>query len=353
MIKQPALKSFSWRNAFAVGIAVFIATFVNNYHSFTHACWILLTAYIVGQTTRGTPIRQSHFRFLGIVTAVFVSSLLMTVITRQSWYYGMIGFVFVIGAQTLFLTRQLEFPLEKAVIFFLFGVLFGTLAPEKFPIYQRLIDVLLGFVIGLSCSLLVVPFRLEQEFCEGVVAVLHALNEYSSHLRKRIELFSENTAAAKSDADLSLLLKRQAGYPEWVFEVGFNPGLRGGFRFFLVNLDRVTELFMSIDYHVSQASPALLQQISVSMNDAVKKNQELLEIMQKYFAENHLQQSASDYTSDIVELEKRLNSIVPANIELLDISADNLYLTAIVRDIKDLRGILLQLITSLPSKTSH
>ena len=60
-----------------------------------------------------------------------------------------------------------------------------------------------------------------------------------------------------------------------------------------------------------------------------------------------------DYTSDIVELEKRLNNIVPANMELLDISADNLYLTAIVRDIKDLRGILLQLINSLPSKTSH
>jgi len=353
MINRLALKSFFWRNAFAVGIAVFIATFINRYYSFTHACWILLTAYIVGQTTRGTPIRQSHFRFLGIVAAVFVSSLMITMISRQSWYYGIIGFVFVIGAQTLFLTRQLEFPAEKAVIFFLFGVLFGALAPEKFPIYQRLIDVLLGFVIGLSCSLLVVPFRLEQEFCEGVVAVLQTLHEYSEELRKRIDLFGENTAAAKSDTDLSLLLKRQPGYPDWVFEVGFNPGLRGGFRFFLVNLDRVTELFASIDYQISQASPVLLQQISTSMNDAVKKNQELLEIMQTYFAQNKLQQSASDYTSDIVALEKRLNNIVPANMELLDISADNLYLTAIVRDIKDLRNILLQLINSLPSKTSH
>ena len=117
MINRPALTSFSWRNAFAVGVAVFIATFVNSSHSFTHACWVLLTAYIVGQTTRGTPIRQSHFRFLGFWPAVFVSSLLIPMISRQSWYYGMIGLVFVIGAQTLFLTRQLEFPAEKAVIF--------------------------------------------------------------------------------------------------------------------------------------------------------------------------------------------------------------------------------------------
>ena len=75
-------------------------------------------------------------------------------------------------------------------------------------------------------------FVWSRNFAKAWLLFLQALNDYSEHLRKRIELFGENTAAAKSDADLSLLLKRQPGYPEWVFEVGFNPGLRGGFRFF-------------------------------------------------------------------------------------------------------------------------
>jgi hypothetical protein len=139
-------------------------------------------------------------------------------------------------------------------------------------------------------------------------------------------------------------LQSQEGvYPEWVFEVGFNPGLRGGFRFFLVNLDRIIEIYYSLDALARSGFDAgIMQDMSACLKKSLEKNIELMTILCEMTND-------SDYTSDIVDLEKVLRQNIPDNLELLDISTEYVKLTALVRDIKDIREILLQLVLALPA----
>jgi hypothetical protein len=198
------------------------------------------------------------------------------------------------------------------------------------------------------CVQIILPVRQEQEFRNGVASVLQSFSAYSQQLSSQLSGVEHAAAAAKT-SELSLFWKQQNNYPEWVYEIGFNPGLRSGFRFFLINLDRIAEILLSLGYLIRQAEPDLLREISVSMSDTMNNNEELLNIMLTYFTNGKLEETSSDYTSDITALEQALHRNVPDSIELLDIQPGYINVTSIVRDVKDLRAILLQLIIALPS----
>lgn len=340
--------SYAVRHALGAGLAVFLAVFVNRYYGFSHEWWIVLTAYLVSQTTRGTPLRQGLIRFLCVLTAMLLSTLFVYYSNWQDMRYVVISILFVLGAQIAFLVRQQDEIIYKILIYFIIVCLVTTLAPDQASLYDRLLDIFIGALIGMVCVQIILPVRLEQEFRDGVASVLQSFSTYSQQLSSQLS-GSEHGAAATKITELSLFWKQQNNYPEWVYEIGFNPGLRSGFRFFLVNLDRIAEILLSLGYLIRQAEPDLLREISVSMSDTMNNNGELLNILQTYFIKGKLEETSSDYTSDITALEQALHRNVPDSIELLDIQPGYINVTSIVRDVKDLRAILLQLIIALPS----
>jgi uncharacterized membrane protein YccC len=93
------------RHALGAGFAVFLGILVNRYYGFSHECWIVLTAYLVSQTTRGTPLRQGMIRFLCVLTAMLLSTLFVYYLSWQDMRYVVISILFVLGAQiALFLS---------------------------------------------------------------------------------------------------------------------------------------------------------------------------------------------------------------------------------------------------------
>jgi hypothetical protein len=343
-----SLQSYVVRHALGAGLAVFLAVFVNRYYGFSHECWIVLTAYLVSQTTRGTPLRQGMIRFFCVLSAMLLSTLFVYYMNLQNIRYVVISILFVLGAQVAFLVRQRDEISYNVLIYFIIVCVITTLAPDQVSLYDRLLDIFIGAVIGLVCVQLILPVRLEQEFRDGVASVLQSFSAYSKQLSSQLSS-SDHTAAVIKTGDLSLFWKQQNHYPEWVYEIGFNPGLRSGFRFFLVNLDRIAEILLSLGYLIRQGEPDLLREISVSMSDTMNNNEELLNILLTYFTKGKLEETSSDYTGDITALEQALQRSVPDSIELLDIQPGYINVTAIVRDVKDLRAILLQLIIALPS----
>ena len=294
------IKGYALRRAVAGALAIFVAVIANHYVSFSHEGWLVLAAFAACQTTRGTPLRQSLFYvFMIILLAVFL-------------------------------------PASSAGL-----------------VQARVQDAVIGGVLGILFGQLVLPVSIHQEFCQGVLPVLRALSrDLNALCESYIQQSGYGEPLFQQQSQVEMALQMKGGmYPEWVYEVGFNRGLRAGFRFFLVNIERLAEVVFSLNYFISRSMDVeLVRAAQDDVKRVMEKNDELLQVLIHYFSNQrwHEIDSHSDFTSDMLALEKTLNRVVPNTMDLLDISPDYMIFTAMVRDLKDIRGLLLQLVMALP-----
>ena len=317
--------------AMSMGMAVYTAVIASGFFSATLAVWGILATFLVIQTTRGTPLRQSIHYFLIIAAALIVVSLL-NLLNLSLVAHTLFAFFFVLSGYIAFLHRPLSRKAFFHIMLFSMVVLIAGFAPSNGAMMSdQIAGVALGTLLGIFSNHCFFPIKLQDAFFEGIVPILKALHAFTLAPEKE-----------KSPA----LLFQQNMYPEWVYEAGFNPGLRASWRFFLVNIERVTEICFSLNYLMKQGRDfhTLLDPMS-----ALQKNAELIDILTHYFEKNEFKKTDSDYTSDMESLEADLQKIVPRHIEAIDLAPEFLILTAIVRDIRDMRGILLQLVKGLPA----
>lgn len=345
------MKTFAFRRAFSVGFTVFIACIINYYFSFSKEAWVILTAWLVSQTTRGTPVRQAVLILITLLIAILISSWMLVHIKRWDVIYIISIIPLILSGYIAYLNKPQENKNVFYAILFSFMLIFALLSPTKTPTFMqdRGIDVMMGALIAIIAKWVVFPIHLDKEFSAGVIPILRSFILYSQALTKNLLFFNFKSAIMLEKVQVEVALQdQQAMYPEWVYEVGFNRGLRSGFRFFLVSLERTSEIFFSINFIVSRnIDPLLLNDMYADLTLSMQKNEELLTTLIEYFEHNKLIDTQSDFTSDMKALEKTLNRVVPGNLELLDISPSNLLMTALVRDIRDLRALLLQLVMSL------
>lgn len=334
-----------------IALVITIVCIVNYYFSFSHEAWMILAAWLVSQTTRGTPVRQAVLIFIIMLVAVFISSWMLITIKQREVIYIISATPLIVSGSVVYFNRpQANTPLLFAFIFS-FLLLFSALSPiESFDfMHDRIIDISIGALIGIL-SKWFSPNRLDKEFSQGVTTVLRSFKQYSQTFADNLLSFNAKNGVQLEKIQIEVALQDQpAMYPEWVYEVGFNRGLRSGFRFFLISIERIAEIFFSMNFIASRdIDSVLLNDIYADLTLAMQKNTELLTILIEYFENHKLMDVQSDFTSDMTALENTLNRIIPGNLELLDISPSYLQLTALVRDIRDLRTLLLQLVMALP-----
>jgi hypothetical protein len=216
--------------------------------------------------------------------------------------------------------------------------------------------------MGMACNVLILPTPVVSLFQRGIYTVLQALAAYDEALQNSL-LTVVHVDADKTEALLLLgqqkiqlqqLMQAPYGaYPEWVYEVGFNPALGGGFRFFLIHIERIIELYFAMEYLVHRLNKeALPQELLEAVIKVMHFNHEGMLMLMHYFKHHQWQDTSSDLMSDMFDLQKALANAVPAHLGLLDISSDYVMLTDLVRNIKDIRELLLQLIESLPKASN-
>lgn len=328
-------KLYSFRRSFSVGIAVFIAFMLGYIYSFSNEFWIVLSAFLVSQTTRGTPFRQGMIIFLVMVIALMASSLVL-LLKSYNAIYILISILFMGSSYFAFLERPQSSKTWLMIILFGVTLLLATFSPgsEMSLLQDRIFDIAMGAFIGLLCRFVVFPVKWDVEFSEGILPTLTALSEFSRD-------FSAEKRQQVEDA-------LQNMYPSWIYETGFNRGLRSGFRFFLVNVERVAEILFSMDsLHARGLDEKLLQPLQEDIDIVMQKNQELLMLLIEYFNEGKLSQTNSDFSSDLVDLENAVHRVIPDNMEALIVSEKYLLMTAYIRDVRDLRGLLLSLMKSV------
>lgn len=339
------LSTYAFEHSLSVGLAVGVAVIVSHYMSYAHAYWIFLTAYLINQTTRGTPLRQQMvFSFL-IVAAIFVASFMFSAGLQNTLLQIGVVIFFLVFSLILFLNRPLRS--YSFILFLLFPLI--VLIAILFPVgntrlmHYDLTDALMGVAIGVLIPQFILRVKPNKEFKNAMADTLQLLLDYSQSLTEYL---------TKPDTKKNILVRKnkleQNSQLEWVYEVGFNPGLRSGYRFFLINLEKIVEIFFAIDYLLTQQmhdeiSDSLKDKILVVMN----RNQELVILLLNYFKDRQMPAPTAELTKDLIELEDVLHREVPENLELLGISPHYVRLAALVRDLRDLRELLLQLISGL------
>lgn len=198
-------------------------------------------------------------------------------------------------------------------------------------------------------SWLFFPVKQPRDFCAGVIPAIDALAEYLRHLS------AGNVSPQIERKIFKSFLATSSPYPEWVYQSGFNPGLRSGFRHFLIQLEYAADLCCSMDYWLSNNETLAGKEALMSaLRQSLKINIDLLAGLSRTMHHHAdktprpVNDTSVDFVSDITALEDVLQRLVPPSLELLDMSPDYVQMTALVRDVKDLREVLLLLANAMP-----
>lgn len=129
----------------------------------------------------------------------------------------------------------------------------------------------------------------------GIMPLLQSMVDYSNAFRH------EKLSPEMEWQVQRALTARSEKYPEWVYKPGFNPGLRSGFRFFLIHLERVTELYFSFNYWITRPLDwTHYGDFRQDLVSVVHKNELLLQALIDFFSSNSLPQTDADFTSDML-----------------------------------------------------
>lgn len=305
--------------------------------------WLVLTTLIVMQIPHGSQTRTA----LQIVSIMIICVLAATVAQFNIILYSSLTSLTLITAAYIFwINRYSQHFTRYLLLLIPFTFLIsGLYSVHSFELAKyRCLAILLGALTALVYIKLFLKFNAPKAFRKEIVPVINCL---ASATKKLAQDFAGKKMFPMShdESIIKEMMENQCyHYPEWVYSPGFNPGLRSGMRYFLIHIERVSEILYSLDslvsYHIPEDKWAGLAD---HLAAALERNKELLLIINGFF-QNQIPISVDDgYTKDITELDDNLRQILPKELALIDIDPANLVLASVVREIKDMRSILLQL----------
>lgn len=357
------LKSYQFQHAFSAALTILLSFILSAYLADPIAYWMVLTAFLVNPVTCGTTLRQSMLALFFIIIALACS--LALVLLTKHWIYNMFVLIIVYLISAYIAYYRESFSDNNFYLNFIFFiVLLLALLPGTFIFESGSLsfssilgnsvmsigDALLGGIIGICGSQFILPARIEKEFRHGIIPVLYAIRHYDEGVINTFIKHERNPLllAGKRIQLETSLQSRRGIYPNWVYEIGFNRGLRKGYRFFLINIEKLCEsVFALAGMAGRQTDAAIINSMVPYIQKTMQKNNELLEILINFFESEKIVPAEGEYMRDVIELENALRRIMPGNLELLDMMPDYITLVAFVRTLKDMRERLLQLMNAI------
>lgn len=319
--------------AIKVSVSVFFAVILNHYLSFSHEGWLVLTTFLVSMETKSQRARHG---LLLMIVMMFGLVCAENFLTYAAKWQLLIWLLLFISAAIFLLNQTLSKQLSASMVLFALVIALVVWWPHSnASLRDRIIDVVMGGGIGIICSLLIYPFRASHAFRFGIIPTLKCLHEYSIDLSPEKKINLEN----------SLI---NPPYPEWIYEIGFNPGLRSGFRFFLVHLEQMIDLYLILPHHFYVKKSELPDEFNLVMEN----NAKLIALLQVYFTMNRLGTTDFDFSNDLRDLEAYIKTQIPSGVEMLELSHVYTEMTALLQTIKDIRQQLLQLLTAITGTRS-
>jgi hypothetical protein len=341
------------RHSIATGVALTLACLLGYYLWPAQVLWILLGSFIVAQTSRSAMFAQSIWSITLAASAVLLAYALP--------YFCNIYLVIILNAILIVLTGLFyaaKQPISSKKTYFILLFPFIFLAAQSFllesttELRDRIFALGAGGLLALIVGQLLVPARFFEYFRADLLPILKVLKAYSDQISGVFSQHADGVLTVQlTQVTIDNILQAQDMYPEWVFEFGFNPGLRASYRYFLLQLERIIDLYTAMGYLLrSESLRSQLCDINKEICLVLENNSKLLQIIIQYFTNAQVTGVQDDFTSDMIALEEAVRHIVPSHLDLLDISPNYLLLASFVRDTKDIRQLLLQLILAFAKK---
>jgi hypothetical protein len=216
--------------------------------------------------------------------------------------------------------------------------------------FNHMHDVVLGGLVAVLANLLIFPRRPDIEFRQAVISVLNA---YSEYLRAITDLLfrkplADLQALEKKISVEKLLQARQAFFPDWVYDTGFNPLLQEGHRHFLVKVEQLGQVLFALHQIARHPiEPFLLDEFSDTVQHFVGEVQATLRLFVVRLALQKTPDALDDFGDDITILEETYRKVIRVPLEALDMSSDYIDIAALIYDLKDMHKILLKLAEAL------
>ncbi len=204
--------------------------------------------------------------------------------------------------------------------------------------YMLAHDVLIGSAVGIMTNLVFPPQKPDKEFRESILPAIKTLNDYFSMIID--QLLQQDSSHFDNTALENVLLK----LPDWVYEPGFNNALQTGYRFFLMKVEQMSDVLMSM-HHLAryQYDKELIAKIRPTLLHYVEHVNQFFISIVTVLELKVLSEEPSDLEHEMTELQNHLFTIVPSSLELLDMRRDYVYLAAFIYDLKELRNLLLKM----------
>ncbi|HSW93818.1 MAG TPA: hypothetical protein VLJ15_05605 [Gammaproteobacteria bacterium] len=204
--------------------------------------------------------------------------------------------------------------------------------------YNMAHDASLGAAIGILANLIFFPEKPDRRFREEMVPVIKTLNAYFSQLIDPLLQHDENTSTNR------MLENALLNAPNWVYERGFTSALQTGYRFFLSNVEQMADVLFSL--HQLTRHPfdkELIAKIRPALLNVVDSINQFFEAGVRVLQLKKISDEPNDLENRMAELQKQLFTIVPPDLDLLDMREDTIKLTALFYQLEALQVLLLKM----------
>jgi uncharacterized membrane protein YccC len=338
------------RRALSMAIAVFVAVLIDRYYSVLQEFWVPLIAILVVYMTVQMNFRQSLQRVLVIVGTVFCASSLSGWMDQPVLTDVIVVAIFAIGYgfhhTSLTKGHTVSIPLLIAVVVLMVLIPF----PSSSTLFPRMHDVVLGGIVGVVAGLLIFPAQPDADFRKGVIPVLQAYNDYLLAIMELLfRLPKAELVAQQAKYRVELVLQvQQEFFPEWVYDAGFNPALQQGHRHFLIKIEQLGQVLFAMHQIARHAIDAkLLEEFRESIQHYVEQARGLMVLFVARLNLEKIDKPMTDFSEEIVTLEKTYRNVIQVPLELLDTSQDYIDLAALIFDLKNCQNILLRIAEAL------
>ncbi len=276
-------------------------------------------------------------RSISIMSALLLAAVMEWYLALSHDFIIPITAIFVMLAPVGNLVYQ---GLRRLGVLIIIIVLLSLILPPHHMVYARLGDAGLGAMVGILANLFILPRQADTEFRCLVLPILRAAEEYFAEIINSIFEKDERTLNLKK-MRMELLLQN---LPSWVYESGFDLGLREGYQYFLMKLLHIVEILFSLHHAVRcHFDEEVRKEMRESVFVCADKIKIFFVALSTVFELKKLKEGVEDFEPQLHELDLKFQELMPVSVDILSIPRDDVAFYAIIYGLDDLRKALIKL----------
>ena len=210
--------------------------------------------------------------------------------------------------------------------------------------YELLQYVAIGGFIGILGNILVSNSRAANAFRKTSLFLMLNAEQYFNCLTKKVYNQSDidcEVIQARLESDLLKL-------PDWIYLRGFDKNTLRGHEFFLQKSEELIDILFSM-HHVLRypIDNSLIEELRAELETCFAHANTLFQAIITVLNQKMYSKTIASFKEDFDQLQRHLQKLIPANLELITVRKDYCYLTQFIYELKELLNTLLKLAEAL------